>query len=98
MRGIDETFQRMLVPIHMGGSKKIHPVVAPIPTTGKLSQRHQLDHGDTACLQFIELADGSVERPLSGKRSNVQFVDDLSRYADAGPSSRAPLIGLRIHD
>src|SRR5262245_57058163 len=62
--GVDKTFQRVRVSIDMGGRKESHAIVAPIPTAGKLRQRHQLDHGDTASLQFIELVDSSIERPF----------------------------------
>ena len=97
MGSVHKASQAFRVPIQMGGSEKIHPVVAPSELPRELGDRHHLQHRHADTRQLRQLATGGIPRSLLCEGSNVQLVNDLALDLDASPSAVAPRKGIRIY-
>ena len=90
MSGVHEAFERFMVSIPMGVSEQKDAVAAPIPTAGEFSNRHEFEQGNPKPFEKIQLFNRRVKGAFLGKRTNMEFIDDVARHLDAGPRLIAP--------
>ena len=75
------------------GREQVHAVVAPVPRSRELGDRHQLDRRDAQVHQLREMGDDRLEGAGAGERSDVELVEDDVRELVAperlvGPGER----------
>src|SRR5947207_15982034 len=75
-----------------------HAVVAPVSAAGEITDRHDLDRGDTERNQMVQLADCGPKRTLRRKSADVQLVDHCFTPGASAPAGVAPSVGRRIDD
>src|SRR5262249_10191224 len=88
----------LVIAVDVVRSEQLDAVVAPVPASGALGNRHHLDHRDAELAQVTQFLDGGVERAFRRERADVQLVDDLSWQAHAAPLRVAPLERAGIAD
>ena len=93
MGSFDQSLQVLGPPIGRIRGVRQHPVVAPVPAAGKITDRHDLDRGHAKRNQMIELGNRSTERALGRKGADVQLVDDSFLPGPAAPARAAPSVG-----
>lgn len=94
--GIDQALEGIVVAVAVEGRIRAHAVVAPVPASGKLVHRHDLQDGDPQIAQVRELADRRIEGALGGEGADVDLVDDLSEHRDARPVRVGPAMRVGV--
>ena len=96
--GIHQRLQILGPAIARVGRVQEHTIVAPVPRTRKIRDRHDLDGRHPEGRQMIETLDGTAKRPGGGKRTDVQFVHHGLVPRPAVPFLILPAIRRRIDD
>ena len=96
--GFDQRLQVLGPPVGRIRSERQHPVVAPVPAAGKITDRHDLDCGNAKPDQVVELRNRCTKRALGRKGADVQLVDDRLLPGTAAPAGIAPQVGRRVDD
>ena len=94
--GLDERLERSGTAVSALGCEGEHAVVTPAPASRKITERHELDGGDSESGQVIEARRRGVERPLGREGSDVELVENQLLPRAPPPSAVGPLEGLRI--
>lgn len=84
MSGVHEAFERHMVPIPMGGHEQKDSIVVSIPTAGTFSNRHEFEQSNPKPFEEIQLFNRRVKGAFHGKRTNMEFIDDLAHHRTPG--------------
>ena len=95
---LDEPLQRLRRSVLRSGSVAEDAVISPIPASGKLANRHQLDRGRAEPPDVIEMTDRPGEVAGFGKGADMQLVDDDCFPRAAAPAEIAPVMLRGIDD
>ncbi len=76
VRRVDEAHQPARAAVDRRGRAQRDAVVAPVPATGKVGDRHQLDRGDPEIDEALEARDQRLEGALLGRGADVDLVED----------------------
>ena len=75
MGGIDQALQIFRSPVGAGGGKEGDAVVSPVPASGEIGHRHELDRAHPEPRDLRELAGERVEGAVRGVGSDVQLIE-----------------------
>ena len=92
MCGVDESAQVVGTPVGARRREQRDAVVAPVPASGEIRERHQLDRGDAEVAKDRQLLDRAAKRPCRRERADVQFVDGGPPGIEPGPVRIGPAI------
>ena len=85
MGGIDQATQIVRRAVRRIGREQVDSVVTPVPTSGKIRDRHEFDHRHAEGGKVAEFPDDGFERSLRGERADMQLVEH-----GLGPGTRPP--------
>ena len=72
--GIDQRLEIVGPAVDAVRRKQQNAVVTPVPASGKIRDRHQLDRGDPGRREVVELVDDAAEGAGLGERSDMQLA------------------------
>src|SRR6266545_8187955 len=90
VRAIHECAKVVGAAVPMVRREKIDTIVAPSEASGKLRDRHDLEHRDAESGKLRELVRRGRERSFARERSDVNLIDHLPLRADAAPGAIRP--------
>ena len=76
----------------------VYAVVAPVATTGKRCDGHELDSRDAECDEVGQSRRGGFECAFVGKGADVHFIYDEVRHGYAAPCLVSPEEQRGVHD
>ncbi len=71
---IDQPLQPCGTPVAVLRRKWVNPVITPIPVSGKLSNRHELDGSYPEFFQVVQMLDDRLEGPLFRERADMDLI------------------------
>ncbi len=98
VRGVDQLLKITRSSVAVLHRERENPVVAPVPPTGKLRNRHQFNRRYSKIFDPIEMRNESSKRAFLRERSDVQFVENGFAERDAFPRLICPLKCGRVND
>jgi hypothetical protein len=88
--GVYQPLKLLGPPVGVLYGKRVDPVVSPISTPGKLSDRHELDSGHPQCFQLVQMTNDREESPFGSKGSHVEFIDNKALQPRSEPRAVIP--------
>ena len=98
MRFVDQVPQVVGTAVDAVGRIKQHTVVAPVPATGEIGNRHQLDCSYPDVGQMAELFDRGPKRSRCGERPDMKLQNGRILPRPSAPSARPPFEPAVIDD
>ena len=98
VRGIDQFTQIVGAAVGARRCVEADAVIAPVPASWKIGDRHQLDGGDPERAQVRQTGPGPGERALGCEGADVQLVDDELGEPQRPAQPVLPLVRPRIDD
>ena len=96
--GIDQALERRRSPVRILHREREDAVVSPVAGPGELSHRHELDGIHAKCFQVRKARDDGIERPVGGKGTHMEFIDDHLGKVQALPCLVPPFEAVMVHD
>ncbi len=96
MAAVDELLQIFGAAVIMVHAEKIDSVVAPVPSSRGLRQRHQLHRIDPQFEQMVQFRRGAPEVASGGEGANMELVDERSLPLGSRPSPVGPAVGFVV--
>jgi hypothetical protein len=78
-------------------SKQLHAIVSPVPLSGEVGDRHQLDRRHAELRQVRQLLGRRGEGAGGRERTDVEFVQDQLAKGGAAPAGVGPSEAVRVH-
>jgi hypothetical protein len=97
MRGVDQRLEIVGPAIGAVRGVKQDAVVAPVPASKEIGDRHQLDRGEACVGNTVELVDDAAKRAVFGECADMQLQEDALVPGPAFPVARLPVVGLVDH-
>ena len=97
MRGVYELLEIVGAAIAGIRSIRLHPIIAPVPSTRKIADRHDFDSRHTEIRQMVKSIDCGFERALRGKSADMEFIKNYFAPRSS-PPIHTPWVVVRVYD